>query len=151
MARAEPSDDNRFAVCPRWPEPRVLRSVTASNEKKQGDNKCPLTGCGAPTSAFVTLLALAVLPGVALAKDTPEKPALTMAVGGLPGLYYLPVLTAQQLGYFKDEGLDVTLEDFAGGSKALEAVVGGSADVGAGAFEHTLFMQARANTIGRSC
>ena len=47
-----------------------------------------------------------------------------MAVGGLPGLYYLPVLAAQQLGYFKDEGLDVTLEDFAGGSKALEAVVG---------------------------
>ncbi|PRX28385.1 NitT/TauT family transport system substrate-binding protein [Paraburkholderia sp. BL18I3N2] len=91
--------------------------------------------------ACVTLLALAALPGAALAKDTPEKPALTMAVGGLPGLYYLPVLAAQQLGYFKDEGLDVTLEDFAGGSKALEAVVGGSADVGAGAFEHTLFMQ----------
>ena len=92
-------------------------------------------------SACVTLLALAALPSAALAKDTPEKPALTMAVGGLPGLYYLPVLAAQQLGYFKDEGLDVTLEDFAGGSKALEAVVRGSADVGAGAFEHTLFMQ----------
>ncbi|MDE1184470.1 ABC transporter substrate-binding protein [Paraburkholderia sp.] len=79
----------------------------------------------------------------AQAKDTPEKPTLTMAVGGLPGLYYLPVLAAQQLGYFKDEGLNVTLEDFAGGSKALEAVVGGSADIGAGAFEHTLFMQAK--------
>ncbi|MFM0068576.1 ABC transporter substrate-binding protein [Paraburkholderia aspalathi] len=97
-------------------------------------------------STCATLLALSVpatLPSVALAKDTPEKPTLTMAVGGLPGLYYLPVLAAQQLGYFKDEGLDVTLEDFAGGSKALEAVVGGSADVGAGAFEHTLFMQAK--------
>ena len=73
-------------------------------------------------STCATLLALSVpatLPGVALAKDTPEKPTLTMAVGGLPGLYYLPVLAAQQLGYFKDEGLDVTLEDFAGGSKAL--------------------------------
>ncbi|NIF81399.1 PhnD/SsuA/transferrin family substrate-binding protein [Paraburkholderia sp. Cy-641] len=93
--------------------------------------------------ACVMLLALAALSGAALAKDTPEKTTLTMAVGGLPGLYYLPVLAAQQLGYFKDEGLDVTLEDFAGGSKALEAVVGGSADVGAGAFEHTLFMQAK--------
>ncbi len=36
----------------------------------------------------------------------------------------------------------MTLEDYDGGSKALEAVVGGSADVGAGAYEHTLFMQA---------
>jgi NitT/TauT family transport system substrate-binding protein len=61
------------------------------------------------TGALLTLLALAVLPRIALAKDAPEKPALTMAVGGLPGLYYLPVLTAKQLGYFKDEGLDVTL------------------------------------------
>ncbi|MPW19129.1 PhnD/SsuA/transferrin family substrate-binding protein [Paraburkholderia sp. CNPSo 3157] len=91
--------------------------------------------------ACATLLALATYP--AIAKETPEKPKLTMAVGGLPGLYYLPVLTAQQLGFFKDEGLDVTLEDFAGGSKALEAVVGGSADVGAGAYEHTIFMQAK--------
>jgi NitT/TauT family transport system substrate-binding protein len=93
--------------------------------------------------AGATLLALAavVLCGTAQAKDAPEMPALTVAVGGLPGLYYLPVLAAQELGYFKDEGLDVTLEDFAGGSKALEAVVGGSAEVGAGAFEHTLFMQ----------
>jgi NitT/TauT family transport system substrate-binding protein len=89
----------------------------------------------------IALLALTTMPAVA--KDAPEKPVLTMAVGGLPGLYYLPVLVASQLGYFKDEGLDVTLEDFAGGSKALEAVVGGSADVGAGAFEHTLFMQAK--------
>ncbi|MEM5385431.1 ABC transporter substrate-binding protein [Paraburkholderia phymatum] len=91
--------------------------------------------------ACAALLALATYP--AIAKETPEKPKLTMAVGGLPGLYYLPVLTAQQLGFFKDEGLDVTLEDFAGGSKALEAVVGGSADVGAGAYEHTIFMQAK--------
>ncbi|WP_233804222.1 ABC transporter substrate-binding protein [Paraburkholderia sp. HP33-1] len=89
------------------------------------------------------LFAFAALPGATSAKDTPEMPTLTMAVGGLPGLYYLPVLAAQQLGYFKVEGLNVTLEDFAGGSKALEAVAGGSADVGAGAFEHTLFMQAK--------
>ena len=61
-----------------------------------------------------------------------EKPKLTIAVGGKPGLYYLPLTIAEQLGYFKDEGLDVTIDDFAGGSKALQAVVGGSADVGAG-------------------
>ncbi|TAL97547.1 MAG: transporter substrate-binding domain-containing protein [Paraburkholderia sp.] len=94
-------------------------------------------------AAFVCVALFAIVTLPAAAKDAPEKPVLTMAVGGLPGLYYLPVLVANQLGYFKDEGLDVTLEDFAGGSKALEAVVGGSADVGAGAYEHTIFMQAK--------
>ena len=70
-----------------------------------------------------------------------EKPQLTLAVGGKNLLYYLPLTIAEQLGYFKAEGLDVTIADFAGGSRALAAVVGGSADVVSGAFEHTVNMQ----------
>ena len=69
-----------------------------------------------------------------------EKPKLTIAVGGKNLLYYLPLTIAESLGYFKAEGLDVTIADFAGGSRALQAVVGGSADVVSGAFEHTLNM-----------
>ncbi|HRH88372.1 MAG TPA: ABC transporter substrate-binding protein [Rubrivivax sp.] len=70
-----------------------------------------------------------------------EKPKLGIAVGGKNLLYYLPLTIAEQLGYFKDEGLDVTISDFAGGARALQAVVGGSADVVSGAFEHTVNMQ----------
>jgi NitT/TauT family transport system substrate-binding protein len=70
-----------------------------------------------------------------------EKTQVSIAVGGKNLLYYLPLTVAEQLGYFKDEGLDATVYDFAGGSKALQAVIGGSADVVSGAFEHTLSMQ----------
>jgi NitT/TauT family transport system substrate-binding protein len=70
-----------------------------------------------------------------------EKPKTTIAVGGKNLLYYLPLTVAEQLGYFKAEGLDVTIVDFAGGARALQAVVGGSADVVSGAFEHTVSMQ----------
>lgn len=70
-----------------------------------------------------------------------EKPQVTIAVGGKNLLYYLPLTVAEQLGYFKAEGLDVSIVDFAGGSRALQAVVGGSADVVSGAFEHTVNMQ----------
>src|SRR5438309_3882060 len=70
-----------------------------------------------------------------------EKTKVGIAVGGKNLLYYLPLTIAESLGYFKAEGLDVTIVDFAGGSKALQAVVGGSADVVSGAFEHTLLMQ----------
>ncbi|MBX3645131.1 MAG: ABC transporter substrate-binding protein [Rubrivivax sp.] len=73
--------------------------------------------------------------------QTLEKPKLTIAVGGKNLLYYLPLTIAEQLGYFKHEGLDVSIVDFAGGARALQAVVGGSADVVSGAFEHTVNMQ----------
>ncbi len=72
-----------------------------------------------------------------------EKPQLTIAVGGKNLLYYLPLTIAEQRGYFKAEGLELTIADFAGGSRALQAVVGGSADVVSGAFEHTLVMQSK--------
>ncbi|TSE24288.1 ABC transporter substrate-binding protein [Tepidimonas aquatica] len=72
-----------------------------------------------------------------------EKPKVTIAVGGKNLFYYLPLTIAEQLGYFKAEGLDVTIVDFAGGSRALQAVVGGSADVVSGAFGHTVNMQAK--------
>ena len=73
----------------------------------------------------------------------PEKTNVTIAVGGKSLYYYLPLTIAEQLGYFKDEGLDVKVVDFQGGSRSLQAVVGGSADVVSGAFEHTISMQAK--------
>ena len=82
----------------------------------------------------------ATLPDWTLAQAL-EKSKVTVAVGGKNLLYYLPLTIAEQLGYFKAEGLEVTIVDFAGGSRALQAVVGGSADVVSGAFEHTVNMQ----------
>jgi NitT/TauT family transport system substrate-binding protein len=82
------------------------------------------------------------LPALAGAQSL-EKKKVTIAVGGKNLLYYLPLTVAEQKGFFKDEGLDVEIVDFAGGAKALQAVVGGSADVVSGAFEHNINMQAK--------
>jgi NitT/TauT family transport system substrate-binding protein len=90
-------------------------------------------------ASATTLLAAPAL----LRAQSIEKPKLTIAVGGKNLLYYLPLTIAETQGFFKAEGLDVTVADFAGGSQALRAVVGGSADVVSGAFEHTLNMQAK--------
>ena len=62
-------------------------------------------------------------------------------MGGKSAFYYLPLTIAERLGYFKEEGLDVEISDFDGGSKALQAVVGGSADVVSGAWENTIDQQ----------
>src|SRR5687767_14011193 len=72
-----------------------------------------------------------------------EKRDVHMAVGGQASFYYLPSTIAERQGYFKDEGLNVRISDFAGGAVALRAVVGGSADVVSGAYEHTISLQAK--------
>jgi NitT/TauT family transport system substrate-binding protein len=66
---------------------------------------------------------------------------VVLAVGGKTTLYYLPLTLAERLGYFRDEGLEMEINDFPGGAKALQALIGGSADVVSGAFEHTITMQ----------
>ena len=93
-------------------------------------------------AAPAALVALIALPAIVRAQ-TVEKPKLTLAVGGKNLLYYLPLTIAESLGYFKAEGLDLTIADFAGGSRALQAMIGGSADVVSGAFEHTINMQVK--------
>ena len=92
------------------------------------------------------LFAAGVCTGVgspSLFAAEPEKTEVTIAVGGKNLYYYLPAAVAEWKGFYKEEGLDVKVVDFQGGSKSLQAVVGGSADVVSGAFEHTLSMQAK--------
>ena len=92
------------------------------------------------------LLALACLSGAGGAgaqTQALEKKDVHIAVGGKAAFYYLPLTIAEQLGYFKEEGLDVKISDFPGGARALQAVVGGSADVVSGAYEHTISMQGK--------
>jgi NitT/TauT family transport system substrate-binding protein len=93
-------------------------------------------------AASAAATAAVALPSLVRAQAL-EKKKITIAVGGKNLLYYLPLTIAEQLKYFADEGLEVEIVDFAGGARALQAVVGGSADVVSGAFEHTLNMQAK--------
>lgn len=96
--------------------------------------------------AFVSLLG-ATLVSLAVAAPlqaaTLEKPNVSLSVGGQNLVAYLPLTIADRLGFFKKHGLNVAISDFAGGSKALQALVGGSADIACGAYEHAIFLQAK--------
>src|SRR5258706_7924641 len=96
------------------------------------------------TFASAAALAAASL-GAPMLRAQPklEKSKVALAVGGKAAFYYLPLTIAEQLGYFRAEGLDVEISDFAGGARALQALVGGSADVVSGAYEHTINMQSK--------
>ncbi|MFZ1907464.1 MAG: ABC transporter substrate-binding protein [Burkholderiales bacterium] len=92
---------------------------------------------------LVAALSLAGIAPCAHAENKLEKPDVHIAVGGQAAFYYLPLTIAEQLGYFRDEGLNLKISDFKGGSAALRAVVGGSADVVSGAYEHTINLQSK--------
>jgi NitT/TauT family transport system substrate-binding protein len=68
---------------------------------------------------------------------------VTIAVGGGACLCYLPTVLAKQLGEYDKAGLAVDLVDLKGGSDALKAVLGGSADVVSGYFDHCVNIAAK--------
>lgn len=74
----------------------------------------------------------------------PEKTKVAIAVAGKASLNHLPLTLAEQLGYFRAEGLEVSITDMATESQALRAMLGGAADVCAGAYEHTIHWQTKA-------
>jgi len=85
-----------------------------------------------------TLLALVPMQGLAAAQSK-----VTIAVGGGACLCYLPTVLARQLGEYDKAGLAVELVDVKGGSDALRAVLGGSADVVSGYFDHCVNLAAK--------
>ena len=99
-----------------------------------------LTASAAATLACPFLQARAA--GTAL-----EKTEIRLSVGGKPLFYYLPLTIAERLGLFKAEGLNVEISDFGGGAKSLQALMGGSADVTIGSYEHCIQMQAKGQEI----
>ena len=95
-----------------------------------------------------TLVCLAMLLsfGAVRAAEPLERRELAIGTASL-GLTYLPVIIAEQKGYFKDEGLSVEISAFSGGSKALEALLGGSLDMVSGAYSNTLTMAAKGRKL----
>ena len=100
-----------------------------------------------------------VLPGAAVmvltpagAQDKPtmdklEMPKLRLAVGGKSAIFYLPLSVTERLGYFKEAGLELEIADVQSGARALQSLVGGSAEMGVGTFDHTIQMQAKGQPV----
>ena len=86
----------------------------------------------------VALAALVLSSGLALAQSK-----VTLAVGGGSCLCYLPTMLAQALGEYEKAGVNVEIVDFKGGSESLKAVIGGSADVVSGYFDHCVNLAAK--------
>lgn len=96
--------------------------------------------------ASVTLLLVLSACGNSSATGGPSssggKIHLSIMVGGLNKQIYLPNELTKQLGYFDQEGLDVTLIDEASGQSSEDSVLAGQVDAGSGSYNHTIELQA---------
>lgn len=89
---------------------------------------------------FYTLLATVV--GSAAAADR-----VVLIVGGIEKQIYLPARLAEQLGYFKEQGLDVELMSESAGIDAEDMLLAGAAQGVVGAYDHTIVLQAKGKAV----
>jgi NitT/TauT family transport system substrate-binding protein len=91
------------------------------------------------------LLTLALLAGAALPGRAAEK--ITLMVGGIDKIIYLPVKLADQLGYFSGEGLDVELRSEWSGISGVDLLLVGTVQGVVGFYDHTLYMQSKGKAV----
>jgi len=94
--------------------------------------------------ACVVLLVVALV--LAPAPSAPAAEKVTVGIGGVALMVYLPTVLAKDKGFFAEEGLDVEILDIkGGGSQAASALIGGSVDFSANAIDHAI----KAKTQGK--
>jgi NitT/TauT family transport system substrate-binding protein len=97
----------------------------------------------------LSALAVAALAGCRTQSDAAAADGgqVTIMVGGLDKVIYLPAELTERLGYFKDEGLDVKLESQPSGANAETALVAGQVDGVVGFYDHTIDLQTKGKCI----
>src|SRR5689334_2980067 len=71
-------------------------------------------------------------------KSSHSAELVHIALSNATSLIHLPVWLAQDLGYFREEGLAISFDDATGSSKAAEALMAGSVDIVSALFEQAV-------------
>ena len=93
-----------------------------------------------------TLLAVCLLLA-ACASTSGKIPVRLANVGTGMQTQEIPFALAQSLGYYSDEGLAVSLETLSSNGKTAQALVGGSVEVAAIAYSHTIQLAAEGQPL----
>ncbi|MFP3606712.1 ABC transporter substrate-binding protein [Paraburkholderia sp. SIMBA_053] len=87
------------------------------------------------------------LSGAVFACNAHAEEKITIIVGGINKLIYLPPKLAESLGYFKDEGLDVELQSQQAGVDAENELLAGAAQAVVGFYDHSIDLQAKGKDV----
>ncbi|WP_027344501.1 ABC transporter substrate-binding protein [Hamadaea tsunoensis] len=83
-------------------------------------------------------------PSASAGGDTDK---ISIMVGGLDKVIYLPAKLTEQLGYFKDAGLQVDLKSEPSGADAETIMLAGQVDGVVGFYDHTVDLQAKGKCV----
>lgn len=86
-------------------------------------------------------LILGLALGLALVASSRREAPVSLMVGGIGKQIYLPVVLAQRLGYFRDEGLDVHLLSEPAGVEAADEMLAGAVQGVIGFDDHNIQLQ----------
>jgi NitT/TauT family transport system substrate-binding protein len=92
-----------------------------------------------------SMLVLTLL--AASSHPAPASERITLMVGGIDKIIYMPVKLAEQLGYFSDEGLDVELRSEWSGIHGVDVLLVGTVQGVVGFYDHTIYMQAQGKAV----
>jgi NitT/TauT family transport system substrate-binding protein len=95
--------------------------------------------------ALFIAAALAVAIGATSSAQAAEK--ISIMVGGIEKIIYLPAKLAEQLGYFKEEGLDVELLSEPAGVEAENELLAGAVQGVVGFYDHSIDLQAKGKFV----
>jgi len=94
------------------------------------------------------LLATAVFSAMAAAAPFAQAAEpITIMVGGINKIIYLPAKLTEALGYFKDEGLNVELQSQPAGVDAENQLIAGAVQGVVGFYDHTIDLQSKGKEI----
>src|SRR5947199_6183860 len=96
--------------------------------------------------ALALLSACQTMPG-ASGGGSQDPTNVSIMVGGLDKVIYLPAELTDRLGYFKEQGLTVDLQSQPSGANAETALVAGQVDAVVGFYDHTIDMQTKGKCI----
>src|SRR2546426_2044132 len=92
-----------------------------------------------PSGGLAMRLSIALLAALLISAHGAEAQQ-TVKIGTTPSFVFLPLYVAEQLGYFKAEGITAQFVDFEGGAEVTTAMVGGSIDAGGTMVERPLIL-----------
>ena len=72
---------------------------------------------------------------------------MSIMVGGLEKIIYLPAMLTDRLGYFKDAGINMTLYNEGAGVEAEDEMSAGRVDAVVGFYDHTIDLQAKGKIL----
>ena len=76
-----------------------------------------------------------------------STPTVTLMVGGLDKVIYMPAKLTEQLGYFKDAGVNVNLKDEPSGADAETLLLAHQVDGVVGFYDHTVAIQTKGKCL----